>query len=150
MKHILTLIALFVASSVVLADPGFGPYEARFISIYDADTFTLEYTVPVGIPFSKGLLMEQSVRLYGLDTPEKSWRAKCEDERNRAISASVFVENLLVNAKSIKITIPAKKDKFGRLLALVVIDGKDLTETLVSKGFARRYYGGTKSTWCDR
>jgi endonuclease YncB( thermonuclease family) len=41
-------------------------------------------------------------------------------------------------------------DKYGgRVLGDVFLDGKRLSEMLIANGFARRYHGEKKSSWCD-
>jgi len=41
------------------------------------------------------------------------------------------------------------RDKYFRVLADVMIDGKNLTDLLIKKGLGKPYDGGTKSSWCD-
>jgi len=90
-----------------------------------------------------------SVRIYGVDTPEKGWRGKCEKEKAAGAAATKFAKDLVKNAKSIKIAISAW-DKFGgRVLGDVIVDGKSLRKELIANGHAREYYGEKKQSWCD-
>jgi len=91
---------------------------------------------------------ELSIRIYGVDTPEKGYRAECESEAKQGKKASDFTKALVKNAKSTKIVI-MKWDKYGgRILGDVILDGKSLTKQLLEKGYARKYCGGQKESWC--
>lgn len=39
------------------------------------------------------------------------------------------------------------KGKFGRILATPIVDDVDICEQMVSEGFARPYFGGSKEPW---
>lgn len=87
------------------------------------------------------------VRVWGVDTPEKGWRAKSEKEAQLGISASKFTNELIKNAKDIKIQV-ITWDKFGgRILGDIIIDGKSLRQLLLDNGYAREYYGTKKEEW---
>lgn len=89
-----------------------------------------------------------SVRVMGVDTPEKSWRAECEKERLLAEEASAFTNGQVAQAKHIDINF-VKWDKYGgRVLGDVILDGKSLTKMLIDNGYAREYYGEKKESWC--
>jgi len=95
------------------------------------------------------LKQELSIRVYGVDTPEKSWRGKCDEEKAMGEEASKFTKAQIENAKDIKVGI-AKWDKFGgRVLGDVIFDGNSLREMLIEKGYARPYFGDKKESWCD-
>ncbi len=91
---------------------------------------------------------ELSIRVYGVDTPEKGWRAECPAEAKWGEQASQFTKDQLNNAKKIQVAI-YKWDKFGgRVLGDIVIDGKSLRAMLIENGFAREYFGDKKEPWC--
>ncbi len=117
-------------------------YRAEFIGAYDADTYRLKINIWID------QYWESNVRLSGVDTPEKSWRASCFAEREMAERARVFALEHLSNADQILVTIK-KAGKFGRPLAVVSVDGLDMAAALVNAGFAKPYDGGAKDPWCD-
>ena len=96
-------------------------------------------------PLKKELL----IRVYGVDTPEKGFRAKCESENAKGLAATEFTKKLISNGKKIQIAI-AEWDKFGgRVLGDVLIDGKSLRVQLIQNGYAKEYYGLAKESWCN-
>jgi len=94
------------------------------------------------------LKQELSIRVYGVDTPEKSWRAECDSEAAWGEQASQFTKDQLNGATTLQVAI-YKWDKFGgRVLGDIIIDGKSLRHMLIENGFAREYYGDKKESWC--
>jgi micrococcal nuclease len=93
------------------------------------------------------------VRIKGIDTPEKTPRAKCEKENILAQKASNYTKNSIEKAQKNhqKITFSEIKwDKYGgRIVAKVMIDDNDLGQELVKSGLARVYNGEKKKTWCN-
>lgn len=138
MKKILTailLIPMFAAAN---------PYNWQVTRIIDGDT--VAFAAP-WLP--EPLKKELSIRVYGVDTPEKGHRAKCpkEDERGRA--ATKFTQKVLSEGKQIQITLKDWDKYGGRVLGDVIIDGKSLRTLLITNGFAREYYGEAKQSWCN-
>lgn len=92
---------------------------------------------------------ELSLRVWGVDTPEKSWRAQCDQEKQLGEAASRFTTEQIENATTVEISI-LKWDKYGgRVLGDVIIDGNSLTEMLLEQGYARVYRGDKKQSWCE-
>jgi endonuclease YncB( thermonuclease family) len=89
-----------------------------------------------------------TIRVYGVDTPEKGWRGKCEYERELGKKATEFTK-AFVNNGSFSIT-NISNDKFGGRLDADVIrdDGQSLAEALISNGFGYAYFGKAKTSWC--
>lgn len=71
----------------------------------------------------------EKVRLYGIDTPEK-----CQDFGNKA---KQFTSNM-VFGKYVEVE-SVTKDRYGRTVGLVYINGQCLNEELVRVGFAWVY-----------
>jgi micrococcal nuclease len=108
------------------------------IGAVDGDTFK------VRCPVWPGLIAEETLRVRGLDTPEKGHRAQCDNERKLADEASALAKSLT----EIQIS-NLDRDKYGRLLADVFVAGKSWADTLVEKKLAVPYDGGTKhNPWC--
>ena len=85
------------------------------------------------------------IRLIGIDTPEI--KGKCENEKYRAEMAKKYLKSILDSAKEIQVE-GNKSDKYGRLLARVTADGKDVSGLMIQSGFARPYDGGKRESWC--
>lgn len=73
------------------------------------------------------------VRLVGVNTPEKGV--------DGSDAATYFVKKLCLN-KEVKLDIDNSKhsDKYGRTLAVVIVDGKNLNEMLLKEGLAEIMY----------
>jgi endonuclease YncB( thermonuclease family) len=140
------LVALLLLPSIAFAEkkPEGVVHDLKIIRVIDGDT--VEFEAPFLIdPLPKKL----SIRVWGVDTPEKSFRAKCEKEAAMGAEATKFTKDLLANAKTTQISI-YEWDKYGgRVLGDVIIDGNSLTKMLLDKGYAREYYGDAKQSWCE-
>ncbi|MCP5018112.1 MAG: thermonuclease family protein [Ketobacter sp.] len=87
------------------------------------------------------------VRIIGLDTPETK-RAKCKDEKIKGYEAKARMQELVVR-HSITLVPVKRKDKYGRLLATVYADGKDVAKIMISEGLGRAYSGKSRREgWC--
>lgn len=109
---------------------------------YDGDTLT------VNIPNVPALLGRKiSVRVHGIDTPEVKTKNKCEKEAGRI--ARNLVASTLKNAKKVELH-NVQRDKYFRILADVMVDGRSLADILLKNNLAYAYDGGTKShpDWC--
>jgi micrococcal nuclease len=132
------LVALLLS-----ATPAFStPYEIT--RVIDGDT------VEVAVDFLPSPLPPRlSIRVMGVDTPEKAPRAQCDAEAALARKASAFTKDAVANALEIDIKI-LKWDKYGgRVLGEVYLDHQSLAESLISAGLARPYKGEAKSSWCE-
>ena len=107
-------------------------------------------TIEVDAPFlPEELKQKLSVRILGIDTPEKGNLAKCELENQKSIEAKKFVEKTLSEAKEIKLTLKSWDKYGGRVLGDFLVDGKPLSKMIIDKGYAVKYHGEKKSTdWC--
>jgi endonuclease YncB( thermonuclease family) len=109
-------------------------------SIHDGDSFT------VSLPGIHPLWGDRAaVRIAGIDAPEL--RGACESERTLALEARRELWALLSVARRVDLE-DVGRDKYGRILARVLADRRDVAEHLIGKGLARPYDGGTKEGWC--
>jgi len=124
-------------------------YVYKAIRIIDGDTIALNVENEKPLIQKLGL----SVRIRGIDTPEKAPRAKCEKENILAQKASNYTKNSIEKAQKNrqKITFSEIKwDKYGgRIVAKVMINESDLGQELVRNGLARIYNGEKKKSWCN-
>lgn len=114
----------------------------KYIKNYDADTITVD------IPGLHPLIgKKMNIRVRGVDTPEIRTKNKCEKEKGR--HAKKLVKSLLKKAKRIDL-VNIERGKYFRIVADVVLDGKNLTSYLVKNGLGYPYDGGTKKkvNWC--
>ena len=138
--HKILLASLLVCSTAFAAD---NIYSWKVDSVTDGDT--VKFKVDFLPPPLKPVL---SVRVIGIDTPEKFPHSKCAEENALAMNATAYTKNLISTGKDIKVKL-VKWDKYGgRVDADIIIDGKFLSELLISSGNAREYHGGTKKSWC--
>lgn len=114
----------------------------KVLKNYDGDTLT------VNIPDVPPLLGKNiSVRVFGIDTPEVRTKNQCEKEAGRI--ARNLVSSTLKNAKKVELH-NVQRDKYFRILADVMVDGKSLKDILLKNNLAYAYDGGTKKhpDWC--
>jgi endonuclease YncB( thermonuclease family) len=139
------LLALLLIPCLVMAQktPNGVLYDAQIVRVTDGDT------VVIAAPFLPAPLRpELAVRVYGVDTPEKGVRARCDSEKQRGEAASAFTKGL-VNASQQRQVILYSWDKFGgRVLGDIILNGQSLRAQLIANGLAREYYGGAKQSWC--
>lgn len=118
-------------------------YKWKVVRVLDGDTFEVE---KLFYPPEMGKI---KVRINGIDTPEKSPRAKCAEEDALAQAATKFAI-----AKLTKKTVTVKniqQDKYGgRIVADVYIGTESLGDSMIRAGLARAYDGGTKKSWCSK
>jgi len=118
-------------------------YDAVLTRVVDGDTVAFQANW-LPDPLKK----ELSVRVFGVDTPEKGFRAKCPSEDARGQAATAFTK-AQINAAQKRQIILMDWDKYGgRVLGDVILDGKSLRQMLITNGFAREYYGEAKTSWC--
>lgn len=115
-------------------------YRAKVNRIIDGDSIVLD----IDLGFDTWL-NNQSVRVYGIDTPE--CRTRDLDEKARGLLAKARVKELLKKGDMVIInTFKDKGGKFGRILAEIEnVDGIDIGGCLLEEHLAVKYYGQSKS-----
>lgn len=140
---IILLIAILSTMPAMAKEVEMTIYDYKITRVIDGDTVAFEATF-----LPAPLKQELSIRVYGVDTPEKSWRAECPKEAAWGEEASQFTKDMLNAATVIQVAI-YKWDKYGgRVLGDIILDGKSLRHMLIAEGFAREYYGDKKISWC--
>lgn len=143
-KHIITCILLLQFSVYSFGAAKEVEYDYAITRVIDGDTVEFEAKF-LPAPLKQVL----SIRVYGVDTPEKGFRAKCVAESVKGEAATKYTKQLVANGKHNSITI-IDWDKYGgRVLGDVIIDGKSLRASLIESGYAREYYGDAKQSWCN-
>jgi endonuclease YncB( thermonuclease family) len=145
MKKILTIILLAI-STIAFAQKQkpMNVYDFPITRVIDGDTVAFQATF-----LPPPLKQELSIRVFGVDTPEKGHRAKCPSEDQRGQAATIFTKNAITKAQKRQVAI-SDWDKYGgRVLGDILLDGQSLRMMLIQNGFAREYYGEAKTSWCN-
>ena len=143
-KYLLLLLAFLPLSVLAQKTPPGVTYDAQIVRINDGDT------VVIAAPFLPAPLKpELAVRIFGVDTPEKGFRAQCPQEDARGKAATEFTKSAVASSQKRQVIL-YNWDKFGgRVLGDIILDGRSLRQGLIANGFAREYYGEAKQSWCN-
>ncbi len=117
----LLLGALLGCSGSSSSDPqqgsACGPTRARVVRVVDGDTVELD--------------SGQKVRYLLVDTPESTTEVECFGAEAKAFNESV------VGGKEVTLSYDLEcEDRYGRLLACISVDGRDVNSLLVERGYA--------------
>jgi micrococcal nuclease len=115
-------------------------HPAEVVRVLDGDTFEARVRIWPGMDVTT------RVRLRGIDAPEM--HARCEDERLKALAARDALARLLAEG-SVGIS-GVGQDKYGGRVDAEVSTARtpNVSEALFDSGFARRYSGGRRQSWC--
>ena len=145
MKKMLLLLCLVPV--LVSAQPRQRPgvtYDAVITRVIDGDTVAFQADF-----LPAPLKPELSIRVFGVDTPEKGFRAQCPSEAARGAAATEFTKKAVLSAQHRQIVL-IDWDKYGgRVLGDVLLNGQSLRMMLIQNGHAREYYGEAKTSWCN-
>jgi micrococcal nuclease len=116
-------------------------HPAEVLRVLDGDTFEARVRVWPGMEITT------RVRLRGIDAPEL--HARCDDERAKALAARDALARLLAEG-SVGIS-RVGQDKYGGRVDADVSTARtpDVSASLLESGFARRYSGGRRASWCS-
>ncbi len=99
-RHIMLVAALLVTASPAVAQkqkPGV-TYDATVLRVIDGDT--VAFAAPwLPDPLKK----ELSIRVFGVDTPEKGHRAQCPSEDARGQEATKFTKDSIAALRSYRL-----------------------------------------------
>ncbi|MFN8705023.1 MAG: thermonuclease family protein [Rhodospirillales bacterium] len=90
----------------------------------------------------------ETIRIENIDAAEMPPHARCAFEADLAIRAKLFVVDRLARGR-VELVRDQKRprDRYGRTLAFVKVDGADLGEALIAAGLARQW-DGKRRPWC--
>lgn len=100
-------------------------YRAKVVRVVDGDT--VDVAIDLGFHFT----FETKIRLYGINAPE------LKEEAGKTSRDYLFSR---IYGKTV--TIKTQKDrteKYGRYLGTIILDGENINEDLITKGFAKKY-----------
>lgn len=116
-------------------------YRCKINKVVDGDTVEVDLDLGFNI-----ILVDQKVRMAGIDTPES--RTKNEEEKKRGmISKKKLAEKLPVGSwqKIQTLKSDSNDDKFGRILGVFIMeDGLSLNQWLIDNNYAVLYQGENK------
>ena len=141
------LLLLLIVPVLALAQPKQRPgvtYDAVITRVIDGDTVAFQADF-LPAPLKK----ELSIRVYGVDTPEKGFRAQCPGEAQRGEAASAFTKHAVAASNKRQVVLMDWDKYGGRVLGDVLLNGQSLRVMLIQNGFAREYYGEAKQSWCN-
>ena len=91
----------------------------------------------------------EEIRVVEVDSPEMDCR--CPSECSLARKAKEFTQSTLNAAKNVRL-LPYRqdKDRYGRSLRFVEVDGQRLDRMLIDRGLGRFYDGRSpRKGWCE-
>ncbi|MDX2277058.1 MAG: thermonuclease family protein [Hyphomonadaceae bacterium] len=89
----------------------------------------------------------ERIRLANVDTAETGNRAQCRAELAHGEDAKLRVQDLLRAAARVEVEPIGRTDAYGRTIAVVAVDGRDLGEVLIAESLARPWRG-RREPWC--
>jgi endonuclease YncB( thermonuclease family) len=112
--------------------------DARLVSVYAGDTYTVAYYDPL-----VKKVVKKSCRVLGYDAPEMKPPKNAPNReyiKERAMLAKKIVEDILKKRPAVFKLDVTGIDKYGRWL----VNEPQLKDTLINNGLAYLYSGGTK------
>lgn len=114
-------------------------YRAEILRVLDGDT------VDVRMDLGFGVYTTQRLRIYGVNTPEK------DTEAGKA--ALQFVSETLYQASEVHVQTmkqstqsdAEKREKYGRYLVQINVDGEPLADLIIKAGHGQAYFGGKRT-----
>lgn len=86
-------------------------------------------------------------RVENIDAPETGSRSECAEERVLAEAATAYVAAWLRQAQNVEAHPIGRRDRYGRVVARIEIDGVDLGERLIARRLAQPWRG-RKANFC--
>lgn len=118
-------------------------YNVTITRVVDGDTVAFQ-----ALWLPDPLKKELSIRVFGVDTPEKGHRAKCPSEDARGQAATAFTKKMIEQSNTRQVVLMDWDKYGGRVLGDVLLNGQSLRSMLIQQGYAREYYGEAKTSWC--
>jgi len=104
-------------------------YNARVKSVYDGDTIKVDIDLGFDV-----ILKEQTIRLHGINAPEIRGPEKTE-----GLAARDRLRSLVLNKDIVIETFEDKKEKFGRWLGKLYVNGQCINDILLTEKHAQPY-----------
>ena len=113
-------------------------YEIKLDRVIDGDT--IDAYIDLGFDVS----VKKRIRFMGINTPES--RTRDLDEKARGKLAGKYLKDAIDAGNQVVIQTKLKdsKGKFGRVLGDVVVDGKNINQSMINDHMAVAYHGQSK------
>ncbi len=115
----------------IVKEKPYKEYKATVTKIVDGDT------VEVLIDMGFGVFYKDKLRFLDFDAPE-TFRPSCEEEEITGMTCKQFLKSYILDKKVILRTFKQETEKYGRILAQIFIDGKDIIQEMKNKGFEKK------------
>ena len=113
-------------------------YKAKVTKIIDGDTIRCDIDLGFDI-----VMANQTIRLFGIDTPESRTRDK--EEKFYGNISKQFLNDYCPKGSYITLrTHLDKKGKFGRILGELIVNKVNLNEQMIEENLAVAYHGQSK------
>ena len=113
-------------------------YKAKITKIIDGDTIRCDIDLGFDI-----VMANQTIRLFGIDTPESRTRDK--EEKFYGNISKQFLNDYCPKGSYITLrTHLDKKGKFGRILGEIIVNRVNLNEQMIEENLAVAYHGQSK------
>ena len=122
-----TFIFIITALFLLISTPLYA-WSGKVVGISDGDTIKV---------LRDGKQIK--IRLHGIDTPEKG---QAFGKKAKKFTANM-VAGKIVDVKK------TDRDKYGRTVAIITVNGKNLNESLAASGFAWVYQKYCKQSYCN-
>ena len=123
MKKIIFMIIISLWAACSMASTN--EYQADVLRVVDGDTIVLR------IHLGFDVTMDSHCRFYGVNAPEIHGVSYTNGMISRA-----FVSSMVSNRTIRLLTLDDKRDKYGRILGIIVVDGKNVNQLLLNKKLA--------------
>jgi endonuclease YncB( thermonuclease family) len=90
----------------------------------------------------------ERVRVANLDAPDVGSHARCALEERRGQAAKAYAIQLVRSGEVIGLTDRQGRDRYGRSLARITVDGADFAGLMIAAGHGRPWRGRS-SDWCS-
>ena len=113
-------------------------YKAKVTKVVDGDTIKCDIDLGFDIVMSN-----QTIRLYGIDTPES--RTRDLEEKFYGNLSKDFINDYCPKGSYITLrTHLDEKGKFGRILGELIVNKVNLNEQMIENSLAVEYFGQSK------
>ena len=132
MKFAKVLLAIMITSTASQADilKRDYVYEAKVVSVYDGDTIRVDIDLGFNL-----WLHNEPIRFIGINAPELRGDSKVEGIKSRDWLASKLQPGTMILLRTEK----DAREKYGRYLGTVYLDGVNLNEEMINQGLANQY-----------
>jgi endonuclease YncB( thermonuclease family) len=129
--------------------PALGLLAALVLSAPAAAAFPIALQGPRVVDGDTLALGEARYRIASIDAPETGGRAECESERRLGAAATDYVRRAVAQARTVRAYRDGSRlrDRHGRYLVRITVDGRDLGRELVARGLAQPWRGRGHD-WC--